>query len=1173
MKFNIIILFFFISVHTIAQTSVDSSAIYVNQKKYNKALKFASESANISSLVNIGIDLFNSKDFENAIPFFLKSKEIGAYVIKPIEYLTVINMLGISYQELKDFENSEKYFIEVYKLNLKINGEIDKTNIQCLINIIAVNKLNDNLKKSQEYYLKLLKLQESVYGIDHPEYVNTLFNIGYNLCNLDLINEAESYFLKAFELNDNINNNNNLNRDLDFEIFEDNFNKNRNSKSFELLKILYKVKKNRFLKVKTKATADDFIHFLKYNIGMPYSIEGYFEEAEKYYTESVEISRNIYSVNSLEYVSSLCILAKCVYFLNQDKAINYFNQIIIIFEKLNIKCNEDYITALDVISNGDLEISNYKNKLEIQFKVLELKGKCYGINRIDYCKTLVNIANIYKWSGDFNNSEKYFLNALNIHDNILNKNSEEYFYTLLNLSSLYGASGLYDKQLNTLKLADSIHEALSKKELIDTFSKYFLLNFWGDYYYNVQDYQNVKITLEKKIEIRNNDKMQRQDAKGFLRDLSALALIESELGNNEKSLELYQKIIDTKESDIKMLSKYIGIGGVLVKLKRIEKAKYYFDKAFDLFNLLSKQNNNYDDTLLILSEFYISINEYKKIIYLYLEILKSHNNFYINSANYMSTAELINSYIAYRKENMIKSKFIENKINNTDIIKALYNNELLIKGLSLRNQQRIASTIRKSNNKDLIISYEKFLTNKKELYKINELPKDKWPINYPNLVSNTEKLEKELVKTSSILSDYNKGMSTDWKQIKNKLKPNQIVIDLVSFKYFNKTWTDSIVYCAYVIRKEYDSPKFISLFEEKQLEKQLNYAGKKNKNDNIDNQYSNKSISDLFLKPLEKELDGITTIYFSPSGLGYQIDFAALPINDTQTLGEKYKLHIFSSPAELIDYKVATLDKKSKIELLLYGGIDYDKSKLNQIKSINDNSISSNEDFINSAKRSGLEKLPGTLIEVEGINANANKSGFNSKILKESEANEESIKALDGRTTPYVLHLATHGFFFPDPIQETPKDNKSFQGKSKIYKASDDPMMRSGLLLAGAKNYWGKTNQNNTIEDGILTASEISNLDLSACQLVVLSACETGLGEVKGSEGVFGLQRAFKMAGVKNIIMSLWKVPDAQTAELFDIFYSECFAGKSIHEAFQSAQSQMKAKYSPYYWAGFVLLE
>ncbi len=497
MKFNIIILFFFFSINTIAQTSVDSSTIYVKQKKYDKALKFASESANIYSLINIGIDLFNSKDFENAIPFFIKSKEIGAYVIKPIEYLTVINMLGISYQELQDFENAEKYYLEAYKLNSKINGEIDKTNMQCLINIIAVNKLNDNLKKSQEYYLKLLKLQESAYGIDHPEYVNTLFNIGYNLCNLDLINEAQSYFLKAFELNDNINNNN-LNRDLDFEIFEDNFNKNRNSKSFELLKILYKVKKNRFLKVKTKATAEDYIHFLNFNIGGTYFLEGQFEEAEKYLSESVEISKNIYSVNSLEYVNSLCILAKCVCFLNQDKAINYFNQIIILFEKLNIVCNDDYIRSLDFISLGNLELSNYKNRLEIQFKVLELKKKCFGLNSKEYSKTLVNLAGIYTWLGDFKNSEKYYLNALKIHENILNNNSEDYFYNLLNLSGLYSDSGLYSKQLNALILANEVFHNLSKKEDFNTFSEYFLLDSWKRYYYNTQDFYNVKKNNFKK---------------------------------------------------------------------------------------------------------------------------------------------------------------------------------------------------------------------------------------------------------------------------------------------------------------------------------------------------------------------------------------------------------------------------------------------------------------------------------------------------------------------------------------------------------------------------------------------------------------------------------------------------------------------------------------------------
>jgi len=111
------------------------------------------------------------------------------------------------------------------------------------------------------------------------------------------------------------------------------------------------------------------------------------------------------------------------------------------------------------------------------------------------------------------------------------------------------------------------------------------------------------------------------------------------------------------------------------------------------------------------------------------------------------------------------------------------------------------------------------------------------------------------------------------------------------------------------------------------------------------------------------------------------------------------------------------------------------------------------------------------------------------------------------------------------------------------------------------------------VDNGILTASEISNLNLSTCELVVMSACETGLGDIKGSDVVYGLQRAFKMAGVKNIIMSLWQVPDKQTSELFIEFYKLAFNGRSIHEAFKMAQSKMRKKYNPYYWAGFVLLE
>ncbi|MCK6695632.1 MAG: CHAT domain-containing protein [Thermoanaerobaculia bacterium] len=137
-------------------------------------------------------------------------------------------------------------------------------------------------------------------------------------------------------------------------------------------------------------------------------------------------------------------------------------------------------------------------------------------------------------------------------------------------------------------------------------------------------------------------------------------------------------------------------------------------------------------------------------------------------------------------------------------------------------------------------------------------------------------------------------------------------------------------------------------------------------------------------------------------------------------------------------------------------------------------------------------------------------------------------------------------------------------------------MIRSGLLLAGANHAW-KTGRplRPGMEDGILTAYEISQMNLRNTELVVLSACETGLGQIEGNEGVYGLQRAFKIAGAKYLLMSLWKVPDGPTQELMQAFYEQWLdQGKSIPDAFRAAQAQLRAKYpNPLFWAGFVLVE
>ena len=177
--------------------------------------------------------------------------------------------------------------------------------------------------------------------------------------------------------------------------------------------------------------------------------------------------------------------------------------------------------------------------------------------------------------------------------------------------------------------------------------------------------------------------------------------------------------------------------------------------------------------------------------------------------------------------------------------------------------------------------------------------------------------------------------------------------------------------------------------------------------------------------------------------------------------------------------------------------------------------------------------------------------------------------------SPVILHLATHGFFFPDLKKSITSQSFLNLEEHNHFELAENPLLRSGLVLAGANYVWKGGTPIEGVDDGILTAYEVSELNLRGSKLVVLSACETGLGQIQGSEGVYGLQRAFKMAGVEYLLMSLWRVPDLETANYMELFYQELLRTESVPAAYAFAQRQMKQRFpnSPFKWAAFVLLE
>jgi CHAT domain-containing protein len=214
------------------------------------------------------------------------------------------------------------------------------------------------------------------------------------------------------------------------------------------------------------------------------------------------------------------------------------------------------------------------------------------------------------------------------------------------------------------------------------------------------------------------------------------------------------------------------------------------------------------------------------------------------------------------------------------------------------------------------------------------------------------------------------------------------------------------------------------------------------------------------------------------------------------------------------------------------------------------------------------------LKEIENLQSILNSDQKTSYSLTASEAKESVFKEQSGNSAK-LLHIATHGFFYEN--METTLDtgfNLDLSTEDQ-YRLAEDPLLRSGILLAGANYAWKHGSNPYEEDDGILNAMEISNLDLSNTDIVVLSACETGLGDIDGSEGVYGLQRAFKMAGVNIIVMSLWQVLDAETSEFMTMFYNNWIVLKNVRKAFNETQRAMQKTYKdePEKWAAFVLFE
>jgi CHAT domain-containing protein len=474
-------------------------------------------------------------------------------------------------------------------------------------------------------------------------------------------------------------------------------------------------------------------------------------------------------------------------------------------------------------------------------------------------------------------------------------------------------------------------------------------------------------------------------------------------------------------------------------------------------------------------------------------------------------------------------------LGDPDIEQLAYNCALQYKNFSLMTENLLLKLIKLENDEETSDIYKKILLLKQQL--------DTSSKEGGQAINDSIKTLNELLMLNLDFSTYGNILNVDWHEIQDKMSPEAAAIEFLVVKDNQ----GDAEYFANILKKN-AAPKCVKLCAEKELT-------------SIVSAYTTSQAFKLIWQPLISSLDGIEEIYFSPTGVFHKIAIEYLPDENAQLVNSKYKIHRLSSTRELAINKNIQDFKRA----VIYGGIDYNSPTPTQT---GDNLI--DEDIINNDQlRDGMAYLPQTLIEMANIEKTLSPN-IKVDTISGSKASEASFKQLSGQDIQ-IMHLSTHGFYVP-------KFRRSTFTKvtlNPFNSLDEQSLSRSGLLMAGANNAV-KLKQISG-EDGILTAKEIARLDLSGVELVTLSACETALGDLSG-EGVFGLQRGFKKAGVKAIIMSLWRVDDTATEILMTTFYDLLSKGQPINDALTDSQHQLMAyengKYSdPRYWAAFIVID
>ncbi len=979
------------------------------------------------------------------------------------------------------------------------------------------------------------------------------------------------------------------------------------------------------------------------NLGVLYKSLGDAVNAEPLIVEALDINRTMLGEKDPAYVTNLNNLASLYKSMgNSAKAEPLFRQALDIRKTVSGEKHSDYAMSLNNLGQLYASTREFAKAEPLLRQALEIRRSVPGVQHPDYAVSLNNLAGLYQSMGDLAKADPLYRKALEIQKIVPGETHPDYATTLDNFAGLHKAMGDYARAEPLYRKALEIQRTARG----ENHPEYAVtLGNVAEFYQSMGDYEKAKPLCLQALDIQKARRGEQHP--DYATSLNNLAMLYDSMGDDAVAERLYRQALEIRQ--VVLGEQHPDYANSLNNLASLYTARQEHAKAEPLYRqALEIKKNTFGEThpavavgLNNLAVLYVSMNDDAKAEPLLRQALaiqagalgETHPAYatslsnlavlYESRGDHAKAEPLVRQAVAITRGHVESTAAVESERQQFVIARAnrgslnlylsiavssglyakdVYQEVLLTKGAVWRRQQKTRTAQEDSQLAPLFTELRSVSTQRAQLTLATPNPttQDVWRQQIDQLAQRQEELERELSSRSTKYREAQQFVTVD--KLRTSLPTDHALVDFWEYSQLLPSADDKPAplqferrLVAFVLRPDRPSVTLVPLGAVKPLAQLIDTWRKQTVGRLPAAAQTGQLLRERLWMPLEPHLTEIKTVLLSPDGVLGRFPFIALPGNTPGSyLLEQYALATVPVPQAIVSLLREKDSDRPTVagNLLVLGDVDYDSQPDSQTPAAPKKKFGRNLAAVRGDGWRGWGPLDATRGELASIDKlfrdNFGSDGVT--LLEKSEASEKRFRQEAPRHK--ILHVATHGFFAPEMLRSALKDtvdrgSRFNESDSSRRFAGYPPGLLSGLALAGANQA-----PDSERDDGILTALEVESLDLRGVQLVVLSACETGLGEVAGGEGLLGLQRAFQVAGTRSVVASLWQVSDDATRALMERFYDNLWQKEmSTLESLREAQlwilkegqhrglvrtDQPKTdngpqRTPPFFWAAFVL--